>query len=155
VTGVLLGQSDPPLSNAGRAQMSAIRLPAVVVWTSPLRRARDSAELLGAPVVVLPDLAEIGMGEWDGRSWAEIEASFPVLAKRKAADWTAVTPPGGEDWQQFTQRVDRAFERIRQGPFPAAVVGHVAVNAWIVHRVSAAAPMSFHQEYGQVDAYEL
>jgi broad specificity phosphatase PhoE len=153
--GVLLGSSDPPLSEAGRAQMSAISLSVRAVYTSPLRRARESAELLESSVIVLPDLAEVGLGEWDGRTWAEIEASYPELAGRKLADWPAVTPPGGEEWTSFTFRIDRALDAIRRGPFPAAVVAHLAVNAWIVHRIAGAKPLSFQQEYGQVDEYEL
>ena len=155
VTGVLLGQSDPPLSEGGRAQMAAIRLSVEVVYSSPLRRALDSARLLEVPLIVLPELAEIGLGEWDGRTWRDIEDSWPELAKRKAGDWTAVTPPGGEDWKHFTRRIDRALEEIRRGRFPAAVVAHVAVNAWFAHRISGATPLTFHQQYGQVNEYEL
>ena len=153
--GVLLGRLDPSLSETGRLQMLAIKLTVAVVYTSPLRRARQSAELLGAPILVLPELAEIDAGDWDGRTWAEIEASDPELAKRKVADWTGVTPPGGEEWHDFTRRVDVALELIRQGRFPAAVVGHLAVNAWIMHRIQGGPPLSFEQHYGQVDQYEL
>jgi broad specificity phosphatase PhoE len=153
--GVLLGRSDPPLSEAGRAQMAAIRLDAAVIYCSPLRRALESAELIGGEIVVLPDLAEIGLGDWDGKSWAEIEAKDPELAARKLQDWTGVTPPGGETWDEFTERIDRTLEIVRRGPFPAAIVAHVAVNACIAHRVSEAAALSFRQEYGQLDAYNL
>jgi broad specificity phosphatase PhoE len=155
VKGVLLGQSDPPLSTAGRLQMQALGLPVMVVYSSPLCRARQSAELLRAPVIVLDDLREIGLGAWDGHTWAEIEVSYPDLARRKAADWTGVTPPGGEQWRHFTRRVDRALDMIRSGAFPAAVVAHVAVNSWLAHRLTGATPLNFHQEYGQADAYEL
>jgi broad specificity phosphatase PhoE len=155
VAGVLLGQTDPPLSPRGREQMAAVRIDAAVVYASPLRRARESAELLGQAVVILPELAEIGLGEWDGLSWSEIETRDPELASRKLADWTGVTPPGGETWSDFTRRVDSALEVVRRGLFPAAVVAHVAVNAWIAHRVGRAATLAFQQEYAQVDRYEL
>lgn len=128
-----------------------------VVYASSLRRARESAILIakGRPLVVLPELVEISLGEWDGLSWAEIERRYPELAARKLLDWFAVAPPEGEAWPDFTARVDRALEQIRSGPLPAAVVAHLTVNAWIAHRVAGQDPMRFTQDYGQCYTYEL
>jgi broad specificity phosphatase PhoE len=132
ITGVLLGQSDPPLSESGRRHAAELlrgtRLE--IVYTSPLRRARETAELIarGAPIAVVGDLREITYGDWDGRTWAEIHAKHPELARRKLEDWRGVTPPGGELWDEFEARVRRAFERIKCGPQPAALVAHAAVN---------------------------
>jgi alpha-ribazole phosphatase len=132
VVGVLLGQCDPPLSEAGR--MRAVELlketRLAVVYSSPLRRARETAELLarGAAIEIVDDLREITYGDWDGRTWAEIEARDPEMARRKMEDWRGVTPAGGEPWSEFVARVTFAFERIKVGPRPAAVVAHAAVN---------------------------
>ena len=52
----------------------------------------------------------------------------PELATRKLGDWTAITPPNGEPWASFEARVHRAFARIQDGPRPAAIVAHAAVN---------------------------
>lgn len=155
ITGVLLGHKDPPLSESGRLQMRSLHVSADVYYTSPLCRARESADLCGTPIVVLPELAEITLGEWDGRSWSEIETAYPSIARQKAADWTGVTPPGGETWEHFTERVDHALDVIRRGPLPAAVVAHVGVNAWIAHRIAGVDPLTFQQEYGQIHEYEL
>jgi broad specificity phosphatase PhoE len=132
ITGVLLGQSDPPLSESGRGQAAELlrgtRLE--IAYTSPLRRARETAEFVarGAPIEIVDDLREITYGDWDGRTWAEIEAKDPEITRRKLEDWRGVTPPGGESWDEFEARVLRAFERIKCGPRPAAVVAHAAVN---------------------------
>src|SRR5688500_15072722 len=85
VQGVMLGRTDPPLSEAGRAHMLSVRIPVPVIFTSPLRRARESADLIAgtADVIVLPELTEIGLGDWDGKAWHEIEASHPELAREK------------------------------------------------------------------------
>jgi alpha-ribazole phosphatase len=157
LTGVLLGRTDPPLSDAGLAACAALRIEADLFHSSPLLRARQSAEALarGRSVRVDADLAEIELGEWDGRSWAEIESAQPELAKAKLANWQGVVPPGGESWEVFTARVDRALGRVLAGPFPAAVVGHVAVNAWIAHRLSGSDPLTFVQPYAGVETYEL
>ncbi len=136
LTGVLLGQCDPPLTAAGRAQAASM-LPGVelsIVYTSPLRRALETARILacGAPVEidvkVIDDLREITYGAWDGHTWAEIAAADPDLARRKLHDWRGVTPPGGEPWEDFVARVKRAFDAIRKGPRPAAIVAHAGVN---------------------------
>jgi alpha-ribazole phosphatase len=130
--GVLLGQCDPPLSELGRRQAGELLKDArlAVVYSSPLRRARETAELLarGATIEIVDDLREITYGDWDGRTWAEIEAVDPDMARRKMEDWRGETPAGGEAWDQFVARVMVAFERIERGPRPAAVVAHAAVN---------------------------
>jgi len=131
VTGVMLGASDPGLSKAGRAQAATL-LPGVkfsAVYASPLRRALETARILarGAPLEIISDLRDISFGIWDGRTWSDIEAANPELAARKILDWHGVTPPGGEPWTQFAERVIAAFERLRTGPRPAAVVAHAAV----------------------------
>ena len=157
ITGVMLGRRDPPLSEYGRAQMRALRLPAHVIYSSPLRRARESAELMAsqATVIVLGDLTEIALGEWDGLSWAEIEREYPEMAARKLADWTVVTPPGGEPWRVFTARIERALETVRRGPMPAVIVAHSAVNSWIAHRLDGRDPLTFRQEAGAVEIFDL
>lgn len=137
ITGVLLGHSDPPLSEAGRAHAAMLLgdFKLAVVYSSPLRRALETAQQIarGAPIEIVDDLREITYGAWDGRKWNEIEASDPQLAARKLRDWHGVTPPGGEPWEQFTARVRRSFERIFNGPRPAAMVAHAAVNQVIAN----------------------
>jgi len=157
LTGVLLGRTDPPLSEAGRASCADLHVDAPLFYASPLRRTRESAELIarGRPVIIDPDLIEIALGTWDGRAWTEIEAAEPALAAAKLVDWQNVIPPGGESWLDFTSRVDRALNRIQNGPFPAAIVGHVAVNAWLAHRLAGADPLSYTQHYANIQTYEL
>src|SRR5262249_18072952 len=129
LTGVLLGQCDPGLSDAGRGQALSLALDVRIVYTSPLRRAVETATLMarGAPIEIVDDLREITFGSWDGLTWAEIEAANPKLAAQKLADWQAVTPPGGEHWSNFASRIRRAFDRIASGIRPAAVVAHAGV----------------------------
>src|SRR5215831_17550928 len=91
VEGVLLGQSDPPLSDTGRddARVALGKLEVATVYSSPLRRALETASFIraNAPVIVLGDLAEISLGVWDGKSWEEIERSDAAFAAKKSSDW--------------------------------------------------------------------
>jgi len=127
ITGVLSGQSDPPLSASGREKAAALHVPAGVVYSSPLRRARETAAYLNPWPIIRADLAEISYGAWDGLSWDEIEMRWPDIASAKIANWTEVTPPDAESWEQFSARVRWALAEIVKGPLPAAIIAHEAV----------------------------
>jgi broad specificity phosphatase PhoE len=153
IIGVMLGQLDPPLSSDGRTRaMAALsRIDVEVVWTSPLRRARETAELIrSGSVVELPELREIDQGDWEGKTWTEIEANWPDLAARKLSDWLGVAPPGGESWTSFLERVDRAWKTIRAGVMPTAISAHQGVNAALTHLIEGRDPLEFVQGYGEV-----
>ena len=101
----------------GTLQAQALTgLPVQVAYSSPLRRARETADCIGCPVVEIPELAELDQGEWTGKSWAEIEGHWPNHAARKLEDWLGVPAPGGETWELFLARVETAWNRIRIGP---------------------------------------
>jgi len=159
LAGVLLGRLDPPLSAAGRAAAAAIPLPAevAVLYASPLARTRETAALAahGREVIVLPELVEVSLGEWDGLPWSRIEQRWPELAAAKLERWLAVTPPGGESWEQAQARVEQALARIRGGNRPAAVIGHVGINAEIARQVAGIDPLGFRQNYCEVSAYDF
>ena len=159
ITGVLLGRVDSPLSTLGarEAQERLGDLDVRIVYTSPLRRALETAQWMerAGGVEILEELAEVGLGAWDGMSWLDIERRYPELARLKLDDWFGVTPPGGEPWSSVQKRVARALARIRQGPFPAALVAHIGVNAEVAHQVAGVDPRAFRQEYCQVEAYDL
>jgi broad specificity phosphatase PhoE len=152
--GVLLGQSDPALSERGREEarhtLSGIEVERV--YSSPLRRALETTAFLrsSADVTVLDQLAEISLGTWDGLSWAEVERADPQLARRKSKDWFGVTPPEGESWTAFSSRVLAALESIRNGALPAAIVAHLAVNSVIAAKVAGRPPGEFQQSYCEV-----
>ena len=114
------GHRDPGLSNAGRheATLAAERLagderlrPTRIVSSSLERAvatARPIAGAVGLEVEADPRLIEIGQGEWEGRTHAELEVEDAerYLAWRRA---TGVRqPPGGEPIEAATERV-RAF----------------------------------------------
>jgi broad specificity phosphatase PhoE len=80
------GHADPPLNATGRAQAAALaetlrgeRLSAV--YSSPLQRALETAEILAAPhglgVVPVEGLREVDVGSWSGLTRAEIGERFP------------------------------------------------------------------------------
>jgi 2,3-bisphosphoglycerate-dependent phosphoglycerate mutase len=81
------GHADPPLNETGRAQAralaSALRSERfTAVYTSPLRRARETGEIAvagtGLEPIPHPSLMEVDLGSWSGLTRSEVEASFPA-----------------------------------------------------------------------------
>lgn len=130
------GRADPPLSAHGVAAAgrlarslagSGVRtgVARLVVLSSPLRRARGTAEILAgaldAGVELLDDLTEVDFGVADGLTWDEIEAAFPALAtavlEEAAVDW-----PGGEPAAAVRERARTAAIRVVGAASSASVV---------------------------------
>jgi alpha-ribazole phosphatase len=153
ITGVLLGQLNPPLSHNGRLQ-AAHALPSLhvdTVWTSPLRRAVETAQFVHAShVVELEELREIDQGEWTGKTWSEIETHWSDLAAQKTKDWFHVAAPNGESWAGFMNRIRCAWRIVQSGSGTAALIGHQAVNAALKHLIDGSDPLHFTQSYGEV-----
>ena len=76
--GAIQGRADPPLSAAGRDRVARWRLPAgygTARWiASPLRRAIETARLMGGDPAPEPRLLELDWGEWQGCSLAALRA---------------------------------------------------------------------------------
>lgn len=130
-SGVLLGATDLPLSEAGRCQSRLLRqmLPvagSVDFVSSPLSRARETAEIViagsGARLRLDPDLREIDFGEWEGSTYSEVEAMVPSLA----VEWRELREgfafPGGESLSDFHSRMIRVARRLAEADADTAVV---------------------------------
>lgn len=157
LTGTFLGQFDSPLADGVRDELreTLSKLTLAIAYVSPLRRARETAECLAcSQQVVLPNLREIGFGEWTGKAWDEIERTWPQLAAEKLHDWLTITPPGGEPWIEFVDRVNVAWRVIRSGPSPVAVVAHQAVNGVLANLASGVSALEFTQKYGEATEIE-
>lgn len=114
------GSSDVALSALGRQQALALGRalsgrPLVAVYTSPLRRALETAELAvggRVPVHVLPELTELALGEWEGCTVDEIRARDGDPYQRWLETPLDCTPPGGEALPEVCTRVLRAVDHI-------------------------------------------
>ena len=106
------GQLDTDLSDLGRDQAGAVaealakRQPLLIV-SSDLRRALDTAESLGErsgqPVEVDARLRETHLGDWQGLTHIEVDAAAPGarVAWRNDARWA---PHGGESRVDVAER---------------------------------------------------
>lgn len=134
--GLFLGCADPPLSDTGRRQAERIAAalpPPQTLVSSGLRRATETAAILaahwGVEARVDPRLDEIGYGAWDGLRWEEIERRWPAESAAKLHDWWAVSPPGGEPFAAFVERLRGGWGDLLSAPRPVVVVAHAGVNA--------------------------
>ncbi len=153
IRGSFLGQLDPPLSSIGHmnAERALINISVETVYTSPLLRAQQTAAYLHCQhFMIVPELREIDFGEWTGKTWRQIEEIWPETAAKKMTDWLGVTPLGGEPWPDFLQRVRFAWQIIRSGPDPAAIVAHQGVNAALAFLIQGRDPLPFVQAYSEV-----
>ena len=114
------GRNDLPLSRAGRAEAEAAAhrardLGVEVVLASPLRRTRETAEIvagaLGLPVTLDDDLVELDFGDLEGLTFDEARSKHPLAARRFLDDVT-VAAPEGESIADVSVRVARARRRV-------------------------------------------
>lgn len=99
--GRVQGRSDIPLDAETIAQLRAQRLPApwdaADLWSSPLARATQTAQLVtGRAPRTDPALTEMNWGDWEGRVALDLRAD-PACDHRDIETWGwDYTPPGGE-----------------------------------------------------------
>jgi len=112
--GRFCGHSDPPVNARGERQISALiaRLaPETIdaVYCSDLRRAVVTADALAkalsVPLTRRHGLREIGFGDWEGLTWAEIEQRNPGEARHWMEAFPNLPAPGGESFADFEARV--------------------------------------------------
>ncbi|ADB49655.1 histidine phosphatase family protein [Conexibacter woesei] len=127
------GQGDVSLDETGLRQAAELAERAAghdfaVLWASPLRRARQTAEAVAARTGLTIQwderLMETHTGDWTDRSFEEMRAEDPVGFQAWLTGDPAWKFPGGESFQEQGDRVMAALEEIEQGPQPALVVCH-------------------------------
>jgi probable phosphoglycerate mutase len=130
--GRIQGRIDMPLSAAGRAKMAALLPPdgfdAARAFTSPLRRARETAALLGYPNAIADArLSEHHWGEWEGLTREEILVRDGADAFGRAGTAIDFTPKGGESTRDLLARVDDFIRDIASGDGDAVAIAHRGV----------------------------
>ncbi|MDP6776004.1 MAG: histidine phosphatase family protein [Candidatus Latescibacteria bacterium] len=113
--------ADVPLSRAGHQQAILLgerlrdAFDVTALYTSPLRRARETAEVVGRLVHVVPateqDLRELDGGELAGLTYDEARDRYPdLILHGRSAPGTRI--PGGESYADLHMRVQHAVGRI-------------------------------------------
>jgi len=159
IRGFFPGSQDPPLTVRGKEEVRTTlsSLTVSVVYTSPARRARETAGCVAASrLIELPGLREINYGLWSGLRWEEIGERWSALAAAKCRDWLGVPAPDGEDWADVLSRAAEVLQIIREAPAASmAVVAHQGINAALITLIDGRNSLEFVQLHGEVVRVEL
>jgi broad specificity phosphatase PhoE len=155
IAGRRQGRSDSPLTELGIAQAVAVGralrrelggADGVAIVCSPLGRARVTARIVcrelglrDSAIAVDPLLAEYDQGEWEGFTAAEIEARFPGLQARRAAEKWSFSIPGGESYADAHARA-RRWLGAREETSPTIAVTHEMLSRTLLGAYAGETP---------------
>jgi 2,3-bisphosphoglycerate-dependent phosphoglycerate mutase len=151
----LEGHADPPLAPEGEQQAAAVaaRLAGgsfAAIFVTPLQRTSQTAAPLARAVglepIVVPELREVGLGEWEGgelriRAANRDPRFFEVIEKER---WDVI--PGAEPAEEFAERVGSGLQKIvdATGPGATAVaVLHGGVIGELARQATRSRPFAF------------
>jgi broad specificity phosphatase PhoE len=106
-------------------------IPFVTLWCSPLLRARETADIVGARIGLEPRedprLMETDAGDWTDRLFVDVQTEDPDGFAGFAEGRPDFAFPGGESFAQQGARVAAALADVERGELPALVVCHGVV----------------------------
>lgn len=159
------------LSELGRLQVSRLadRLRAEefvpdLIISSPIRRARESAEIIASGIgrridAFDADVEEVRPGEAEGMTWDQY---FAFYGAAEGWDPAVAFAPGGEAWVHFAARVSRTLDRLaaNHAGLSIAIVAHGGVvDASLFHFFGldpfSRAPIDFETSNASVTEWEL
>jgi probable phosphoglycerate mutase len=149
------GHGDPALASEGMVQAVTVaeRLhgePIRALFVTPLQRTAQTAEPLvsatGLTPVVIEDLREVHLGEWEGGEYRIRLADRDPIAMRALMEerWDAI--PGAEAMDTLASRVGAGLERMLSDIGPGGVgvaVLHGGVIGEICRQVTGSRPFAF------------
>jgi broad specificity phosphatase PhoE len=145
VKGLTGGWTDTPLTPRGRDQILATatrlldwNLKLVAFYCSDLKRAVESAEIIGSRIGFIPkplaELREIGNGVAANLSLEEAEKIQSPVPETAEVDWRPYD--GAETWREMSDRIGSALAMFDDRAATVLVVGHgnsgqALANAWL------------------------
>ena len=150
-SGLLQGRVDNPLDATGRQQAHEISVAlgtVDIVVSSPLRRARETAEPLGLPLRIDERWIELDYGEWD-------ELPITDITPDQWTQWredSAFAPPAGESLAELDHRVTEACNDllVEASELDVAVFTHVSpIKSTIAWALGVEEQISWRLQVGQ------
>jgi ribonuclease H / adenosylcobalamin/alpha-ribazole phosphatase len=155
-----LASANPGLSDEGRDQIRSVaswlaplaeRVDAVV--TSPVRRTRESAEILaealGHPLQEEPGFAEMEFGAWDGMTFVEVAEKHQADLDKWLGSLDVAPGGSGESFRSVEERVLAGLQRMLDAHAgkTVVVVSHVTpIKTLVAHAVDAPLTSLFRME---------
>lgn len=152
---VFRGTHDIPLNDTGRAQAKLLAGALAgreihAAYTSPLSRARETAELAltnrGVQPVVCDGLLDFNYGQWTTLSEAEVAKRWPQQYELWRSLPERAVPPGGDTLQAVYDRAFATMERIAadHDGRTVAMFAHRVVNKLLVLAAMRQGPERFN-----------
>lgn len=152
-----LGRTDLPLGALGRMQacrtaICMADLSFEAVYTSPLKRAAETAGFFSPAARVVDDLREIDCGDWDGLDFAEIQRRWPETYTARGKD-LSLPMPNGETAEAVRVRAERALQQIlTETTGDVLIVAHSFVIRSLLSDYSVRLPYASLTILGEPDA---
>ncbi|WP_079508841.1 histidine phosphatase family protein [Mesobacillus jeotgali] len=99
------------------------------IYTSDLGRCRETAKVLfpNKTAEVVPELREMSFGEWEGKTYEQLKND--VIYQKWLDEPFRISPPNGESFFAFTQRVNKGW-----GEITGKMIEHrVKTSALVTH----------------------
>ena len=157
------GRGDPNLSEDGYEQARAIAAelaPEKIarLFVTPLKRTHQSAaplaEATGLEPIVVDELAEVRLGDWEGGEYrVRVAQGDPIVRQMFQQErWDVI--PGGESFDSLGRRVRAGIEKIVEltGPDAVAVAFlHGGVIGEVCRQATDSRPFAFvHSDNGSL-----
>jgi probable phosphoglycerate mutase len=133
--GRVQGQADVELSYTGRQQAAAVAAwcksqsfqnQSCELWSSPLCRAQETAEVIGTaiglPVQLEDKLVELNAGVFQGHLWDDLADRFPEDVARWRSGDVDFQIPGGESRRQLAERGRHALGFLSVRPVRSMII---------------------------------
>jgi broad specificity phosphatase PhoE len=157
------GSTDVPLGVEGRGQAERLadRLasaPLAAVYSSPMRRSIETAEIVARPhalgLNLVDGLREIDHGRWEGCRRADVQQEYPIEYATWERDPVTFAPLGGESGAQVLDRALPAMNAIVRAHAGRSVlvVSHKATNRLLIASLIGLDVHSYRERLEQLPA---
>ncbi len=132
------GQTDIPLSDAGRDEVKKWVFPDEFKhfrWvSSPLKRATETARILGHDPGIQEALREMSWGQWEGQNWGALQARLGAkVLKAHGADSLDFRPPDGESPRDIQNRLRPWLKNLKN---PTVCICHKGIIQ-VLHAIAS------------------
>ena len=154
------GWSDIALTKRGKFQAQGLgsylkERPLAVIYSSPLIRCVETAQLAGAPhslsPIIAPELKELDYGVWDSMARPDIITGYSETWAAWIQDPAGEAAPEGESGYDVLTRVVPFIKNLvtRHAGQEFLVVAHKAVNRLFLCDVLGVPPCGYRKRIGQ------
>ncbi len=132
----------------------------VLAVTSPLIRARRFGEVAsgyGIEHRIDSEFTDLGVGQWEKRTWKEIQARWPEQFSLVEKDGMKLEIPGGEPIAEYRERILRVWRRLVVADLShLMLIGHSATNEVILADIQGRERLNFRsQDIGCMNEIEI